>query len=167
MNYIEIIVLFVFIIFIAILIHRLGVGLPSASIAAFFVDIEKSTKENNNWRKVLHTSGNLQTVVMNVPPGQELGWEVHRDSDQLFRIESGTGQIMVNNSDPSKGGINTITNDVNPSSLVVVPKGIYHNVVNSNNHEPLKFYTVYSPPHHPLGTVDKTHADEILREGVN
>jgi len=164
MDLFTIVILFVIIVIIAIYLGKNALSIiGGALISPFFVDIEKATDQNTDWRRVLHTSSNLQTVVMSVPIGQELGWEVHHDSDQLFRIESGTGQIMVNDTDPKGGFIGHKTWDVNASSLVVVPKGTYHNVINNGTDE-LKFYTVYSPPHHPVDTVDRTHADEINRE---
>jgi mannose-6-phosphate isomerase-like protein (cupin superfamily) len=38
---------------------------------------------------------------------------------------------------------------------VVVPAGIWHNVVNTGEGE-VKLYSLYSPPEHPDGTVHRT-----------
>ena len=46
---------------------------------------------------------------------------------------------------------------------VVVPAGTYHNVINVSD-EPLKLYTIYSPPNHPDGTVHKTKAEAEAAE---
>ena len=50
------------------------------------------------------------------------------------------------------------------SDAAVVPAGTHHNVNNTSKSDPLKLYTVYSPPHHPDGTVHKTKADTEAAE---
>jgi mannose-6-phosphate isomerase-like protein (cupin superfamily) len=54
------------------------------------------------------------------------------------------------------GACNAVTAD----DGIVVPQGARHNVRCVRN-EPLKLYTIYGPPEHIDGTVDKTkvHAD--------
>jgi mannose-6-phosphate isomerase-like protein (cupin superfamily) len=47
---------------------------------------------------------------------------------------------------------------------VVVPAGTYHNVVNASKTNPLKLYTIYTPPNHPDGTVHKTKAEAEAAE---
>lgn len=120
-------------------------------------NIEEETLKNKFWRKVLNTGPNIQTVVMSVPKGQELGWEVHKDSDQFFRIEKGSGVIMTRKKNVKK------TEILSDGIAAVVPKGTWHNIINTGK-GPLKFYTIYSPPHHPPNTIDKTHKDELKRE---
>jgi mannose-6-phosphate isomerase-like protein (cupin superfamily) len=43
---------------------------------------------------------------------------------------------------------------------VVIPAGVEHNVINTSTDQPLRLYTLYSPPEHPDGTVHRTKADE-------
>lgn len=152
--------------------YSLMKGLFTGGLAAmpFETDIEKATMENSDWRRVLYTAEGMQVVVMNVPAGMELGREVHKENDQLFRIESGNGRIVMDNGADRKSNsvngnkpIGQEIFNVSGGSLVVIPRGVYHNVINDGNAD-LKFYTVYSPPHHPAGIVDKTKTDEILRE---
>ena len=40
--------------------------------------------------------------------------------------------------------------------VLIVPKGSRHNIINTSKTEFLKFYTLYSPPHHKDGTIHKT-----------
>jgi mannose-6-phosphate isomerase-like protein (cupin superfamily) len=47
---------------------------------------------------------------------------------------------------------------VEDGSGVIVPAGAEHNVINRGD-EPLKLYTLYSPPHHRDGVVHRTKAD--------
>jgi len=42
---------------------------------------------------------------------------------------------------------------------VVIPAGAEHNVVNTSPDQPLRLYTLYSPPEHPDGTVQRTKQD--------
>ena len=114
-----------------------------------FVDnIEQLTEENELFRKVLYTGHNLQLVLMAIPPGEEIGEEVHDDRDQFFRIEAGTGTISIDGVD----------HQVKADDGVIVPQGARHNVVASGS-EVLKLYTIYGPPEHLDGTVHATCED--------
>lgn len=114
----------------------------------FVDDIEKLTEENSDFRRVLYTGHNLQLVVMSINPGEEIGAEVHDDRDQFFRIEAGTGEILID------GVVHTVKAD----DGIIVPQGAHHNVTATGT-EPLKLYTIYGPPEHIDGTVHKTCAD--------
>ena len=114
-----------------------------------FVDnIEALTEENENFRKVLYTGSRLQLVLMSLLPGEEIGEEVHEDGDQFFRVETGTGEILIGDTWSAVG----------PHFGMVVPGGARHNVRNTGT-TPLKFYTIYGPPEHVDGTVHKTAAE--------
>lgn len=148
---------FIIIILAIIIVALLILSTSSTSgqtIPAWHSNIEKDTIENTKWRDVVQTSKGLQISLMSVLPGESLGEEVHSRSDQFFRFESGSGLVKI---------ADTII-PVTDGSAVVVPMGTTHDVQNTSTSEPLKFYTIYAPPHHPPGTMDLTHADEILRE---
>lgn len=108
-------------------------------------NIEKLTKENTDFRRVLYTGKNLQLVLMALRPNEEIGEEVHDDRDQFFRIESGSGEVWID-------GKKT---PVKSEDAIVIPAGAKHNVVNTGN-IPLQLYTLYGPPEHIDGTVHKT-----------
>jgi mannose-6-phosphate isomerase-like protein (cupin superfamily) len=109
----------------------------------FDTNIENDTIENNNFRKVIFTAKNMQLVLMSVE--DDIGVEVHKDTDQFFRIERGTGKAIIGNR----------TFSIKDGSSFIVPMGNKHNVVNTGD-EPIKLYAIYSPPHHPDGKIDKT-----------
>jgi mannose-6-phosphate isomerase-like protein (cupin superfamily) len=116
-----------------------------------YVDnIEEATTSNRDFRRVLYTGKNLQLVLMTLPPGCDIGEEVHEDRDQFFRIEKGSGTIHID------GAANEVADDF----AVIVPAGARHNVVNTGD-APLKLYTIYGPPEHRDGTVhrDKAQAE--------
>lgn len=119
----------------------------------FGVDIEARTNSNTNWREVLFTDKEIQLVVMSVPPAQELGMETHPHTSQFFRSDGGEGKAII-------GGKEFSLSD---GDAVVIPSNIEHNIINTSGTEDLKLYTLYAPPHHPPGTIDKTHADELIR----
>ncbi|HEX8263029.1 MAG TPA: cupin domain-containing protein, partial [Allosphingosinicella sp.] len=93
-------------------------------------DIEKATLANGDFRRVLYTGENLQLVLMTLPPGCDIGEEVHEDRDQFFRIEEGRGTIYID------GAPNRVEDDF----AVIVPAGARHNVVNDGD-APLRLYT--------------------------
>ncbi len=115
----------------------------------FYANIENEALKNKNFRKVLYTSTNVQVVLMSLEPEEEIGFEIHDISDQFFRVESGEGKVII---DSEKFLIKD-------GDAIVVPAGSRHNVMNVSKTEPLKFYTLYMPPHHKDGVIHKTKAD--------
>ncbi len=116
-----------------------------------YVDnIEKATVANEDFRRVLYTGRNLQLVLMTLPPGCDIGEEVHVDRDQFFRIEKGEGVIRIDGTD------NAVADDF----AVIVPAGARHNVINTGT-APLRLYTIYGPPEHKDKVVhrDKAQAE--------
>ena len=84
---------------------------------------------------------NLQLVLMTLPPGCDIGEEVHEDRDQFFRIEEGEGEIHIDG----------VANRVEDDFAVIVPAGARHNVINTGS-APLRLYTIYAPPEHRDGS---------------
>ena len=119
-------------------------------MAGYVTNIENDTLENEDYRRVLFTGPNTQLVLMTLQPGEEIGRETHEEHDQFIRIESGSGTAILN------GKKHRLTDGV----AVVIPAGVEHNVINTSPDEPLRLYTLYSPPEHPDGTVHRTKRDE-------
>jgi mannose-6-phosphate isomerase-like protein (cupin superfamily) len=113
----------------------------------FVGDIEGRTEGNSDFRRVLYTGRQMQLVLMALPPGEEIGEEVHAEHDQFFRIEQGKGEVLID------GGRTEIRSGV----AIVVPAGARHNVRNTGE-QPLRLYTIYAPPEHADGTVRATRA---------
>jgi mannose-6-phosphate isomerase-like protein (cupin superfamily) len=103
----------------------------------FVVDIEDAVRENENFRKVVYTGGHSQLVLMTLKPGEEIGEEVHPDTDQFFRFEQGSGKVVIDGNEYA----------VEEDFAAVVPAGAKHNVINTGE-ENLKLYTIYSPAEH-------------------
>lgn len=116
-------------------------------------NIEDQTLENDYFRKVIYTGRYGQLVVMCLKPGEEIGMEIHKSTDQFFRIDSGEGKVYIDGDEYR----------VSDGYAVIVPAGAEHNVVNISN-RPLKLYTLYMPPHHRDGTIHRTKEDAIADE---
>jgi len=115
----------------------------------FNANIEKETRDNVNFRKVLYTGKHCQLVLMSLKPLEEIGMEVHSDNDQFFRFESGVGKVFIDGNEY----------EVSDGSAIIVPSGAEHNVVNVSEVEDLKLYTIYSPAHHQDGVVRLTKVE--------
>lgn len=107
-------------------------------------DIERATLENETFRTVLHTGDRLQLTVMRLAPGEDIGRERHPHTDQFLRIESGTGRVEFGRSEDAVDE----THDVEDDWAIVVPAGVWHNVVNTGDGD-LKLYSLYAPPGAP------------------
>jgi mannose-6-phosphate isomerase-like protein (cupin superfamily) len=140
---------------IAILPHSTRNTAGGIGMTGYVGPIEKETLKNKFFRRVLFTGKHAQLVVMCLQGGEEIGNEVHADVDQFFRIEEGKAKFVFNGSEEHK---------VKDGQAVVVPAGTYHNVINASKSEPLRLYTVYTPPEHPDGTIHKTKAEADAAE---
>ncbi len=118
------------------------------------VPIEALTLENTNFRKVLYTGAHMQLVLMSLLPKEDIGMEIHKENDQFFRFESGTGKVVIEGNEY----------EVGDGDVVIVPAGAEHNVVNESEIEPMRFYTIYAPSHHKDGIVRATKQDAIDNE---
>ena len=56
-------------------------------------DIERQTLENDTFRTVVFTGDHQQLTVMRLAPGEDIGLEMHPNTDQFLRIESGTARV--------------------------------------------------------------------------
>lgn len=124
----------------------------------FKQNIEDSTKENKNFRKVLYTGAHCQLVLMSLGANEEIGMEIHEDNDQFFRFEDGSGKAIINETEY----------EVKDGDVVIVPSGSRHNVIAGI--DGLKLYTLYSPAHHKDGiiraTKDEAENNEEEFDGV-
>lgn len=115
-----------------------------------FQNVQQSALANNQFRKVLFTNKHSQVVLMSVPPGEDIGREVHELVDQVLVFVKGKGRAELGSE----------THDINPGDMFAVPAGIEHDFINTGT-EDMKLFTVYSPPEHPDGVVHATKADAL------
>jgi mannose-6-phosphate isomerase-like protein (cupin superfamily) len=123
-------------------------------------DIERATLDNTAFRTVLYTGQHTQLTVMRLAPGEDIGGETHPHLDQFLRIEQGQARVELGRSEDEIDE----RHDVEEDWAIVVPAGVWHNVVNTGTGD-VKLYSLYSPPEHPAGTVHPTKADAEADEG--
>lgn len=110
------------------------------------LDLERETRKNTDFRRVLYTARHSQLVLMCLRPNEEIGMEAHEGTDQFFRFESGEGMVIIDG----------VEHRVGDGDGVIVPAGAMHNVVNTSVKTELKLYTIYSPPEHRDKVVRRT-----------
>ncbi|WP_414047174.1 cupin domain-containing protein [Macrococcus equi] len=125
----------------------------------FVTNIEEATKENTNYRTAYWTGEHLQVTLMSIEVGEDIGLEVHPDTDQFLRIEDGEGLVQMGDSKEQLD----FEQNASADYAILVPAGKWHNVTNTGD-KPLKVYSIYAPSHHPHGTVHKTRADGMADE---
>lgn len=116
--------------------------------------VRKTALINQNFRTAIWTGRYLQMTVMCIAPQGEIGMESHSDTDQFIRIECGTAIVMM-------GECKTrleYCRQLGEGDGVFVPAGMWHNIKNPGNGS-LKISSIYAPPHHPKGTVQRLKAD--------
>jgi mannose-6-phosphate isomerase-like protein (cupin superfamily) len=118
-------------------------------MSGYSINIEEKTLAGNNFREVLYTTQRSQLVIMTLQPGDEIGLEKHEGHDQFIRVEAGTGVAILD------GERHALEDGV----AVVIPAGTEHNVINTSDSEPMRLYTLYTPPEHPDGIVHATKAE--------
>jgi mannose-6-phosphate isomerase-like protein (cupin superfamily) len=117
------------------------------------VDIVQAARTNEFFRQEVITGVHEQVVLMAIPPGGDIGDEIHADTDQVLVFVEGEAEARL-------GGVAT---RVGANDLVYVRAGTRHNFVNVGA-GPLRLYTIYAPPHHPVGTVHRTKEDADAAE---
>lgn len=117
------------------------------------VDIVRAAWGNDAFRRVVITGEHEQVVVMTIPPGGEIGEEVHPDTDQVLVFIDGTGEAQLDGESTA----------VNANDLVFVRAGTRHNFVNTGEDE-LRLITIYAPPEHAPGTIHQTKEEADAEE---
>ncbi len=117
-------------------------------------DLETETLANTAYRTVAWTGKHLQLTLMSIPTGEDIGLEVHPDTDQFLRLDGGRGRVQMG---PSKDQLD-FEQEVEDGWAVFVPAGTWHNVTNIGD-EPMQLYAVYAPVHHAAGKVHATAKD--------
>lgn len=121
----------------------------------FDIDIAEVAKHNTFFREVLATGEHSQVVVMSIPPGGDIGDEVHADVDQVLMFVEGEGEAILNGEHGRVG----------PGRLVHVPAGTQHDFINTGSGD-LRLFTIYAPPQHAPGTIHRTKAEADAAEAV-
>jgi mannose-6-phosphate isomerase-like protein (cupin superfamily) len=117
------------------------------------IDVLEAARQNDAFRRELDTGPHSQVVAMTIPPGGEIGEEVHEHVDQLLLFVEGNADAILDGERSS----------VDANDLVFVKAGTRHNFVNTGD-VPLRLVTIYAPPEHPPGTVHATKEEADAAE---
>ena len=109
-------------------------------------NIENKTLKNKYYRNVIYTNDEIQLVLMNLEPYEEIGIEKHNGS-QFIRVEEGNGVAIIKNK----------RYNLKDGSAIIIDSHSNHNIIAGKNG--LKLYTIYSPPQHPENTKEKEKQD--------
>ena len=108
------------------------------------LNLKKLARENENFRKVLLTGKQSQIVAMHLAPGEEIGDETHPTIDQLFLVEEGRAELLIDGKPIP----------IEENEVALAPAGARHNLRNAGK-KPLKCVTFYAPPVHAPNAVEK------------
>ena len=108
-------------------------------------DFKELTIENENFRKVLFTGKHSQLVAMCIAPNEDIGEEVHKDTDQILFFIEGVGEAIIEGK----------ARQIGADDVVFVPAGIKHNFQNIGTGN-LKLLSIHAPPEHEGGLIEKT-----------
>ena len=122
-------------------------------MTAFNGSIRKLARVNKDFRREVATGSHSQVVLMCLRQGEEIGEEVHHDTDQIFVVVKGGGEAVLD-------GASQV---LDKGALLLVPAGMRHNIRNTGDKR-LRLVTIYSPPHHAPGTVHATREEAMRAE---
>lgn len=120
----------------------------------YAVNIPQAARRNTAFRSALWTGEYLQMTLMSILVRDDIGVEMHPDTDQYIRVEEGQAIAKMGCCRERLESQWSLT----VGDAVFVPAGTWHNIVNSGSC-PLKLSSVYAPPHHPRGTLHRTKQD--------
>ena len=117
-------------------------------------DLEQATLDNELYRSVAWSGRYLQLTLMSIPPGGDIGLEVHPETDQFIRLDAGRGRVEMGT---AKDRL-TMKKEVSDGWCVLIPAGTWHNITNIGD-EPMQVYAIYAPAHHKPGKIHESAAD--------
>lgn len=120
----------------------------------YIENMEEVTERNRAFRRALWTGKYLQVTLMNIGRGEEIGLEIHPNTDQFLNIAEGQGLVEMGR---RRDQLN-FRERVSEGDAIMVPAGTWHNIRNTSN-RPLKLYSIYAPPEHPFGTIQQEKGD--------
>ena len=120
----------------------------------YVANIDYMSAKNSYFRTEIWTGSFVQMTLMCIPPRSDIGMEIHTDTDQILRIEEGTAVVRMGKCKEKMEQCQRVMR----GSVIFVPAGTWHNVTNMGRNM-LKISSIYAPPHHPRGTVNRTKTE--------
>ncbi len=120
----------------------------------YVTNIKNQAMSNTAFRAALWTGEYLQTTLMSIRPGGDIGVEMHPNTDQCIMVAGGRGMASTGDSKDRF----TYSKKISVDDAIYIPAGTWHNITNVGN-RPLKLISFYAPPNHPRGTYQASKAD--------
>ncbi len=120
----------------------------------FNKNIDELARENGFFCLEIVTNEFSQILLMSIEPGSDIGERVH-DGDQILVIIEGSGEAVLNRRHSA----------IEAGSLVAVPSGARHNIINTGA-TALKLYAIYAPPQEAPRTLHRTKSEAEAAEAA-
>lgn len=120
----------------------------------YTANLNQLAMQNQNYRTAIWTGCYLQVTLMSIPPCGDIGTEIHPDTDQMIRVEAGTAVVQMGSCKDRMDDQHRLFE----GDVVLVPAGTWHNIINGGRGD-LKVSSIYAPPHHKRGTVQRTKTE--------
>jgi len=127
-----------------------------SSLFAEPFDIADETISNDYYHRVFRTTKYQQLTLRSLEPGEELPWEIHPNTTQFIRVESGWGYYQK--------GSEKVEYEIKDDLADVIVEGTWHRIyVPPDYVEPMKLYIIYSGEilHGPNEKQKRQHAHPI------
>lgn len=123
----------------------------ATSVAPFCLPGDEGTYES---RLLIEQEGvgsqDLQVNRFTLFPGSSVHGEVHPANDEAYFVLHGQGEIVIGGEMPN--GVGGTTYRVGPESVIFLPAGTYHRLINASS-EPLVVLTIW--PRQPHAGANK------------
>jgi len=86
--------------------------------------------------------------------------EKHNEADQFIRIEKGNGIVKF-----GEDQYNLSEVKLKNGSAILIPANTWHNLINTDENENMKLYTIYSPAQHKDKSVQENKP--MVQDGGN
>lgn len=124
------------------------------------INIEKAATNNTNFRTTIWSGPYSQMTLMCIPVCSDIGVEIHKENDQIIRIEQGNALVKLGKCKERLDLCYT----VQKGDTIFIPAGNWHNIINVGRMA-LKLSSIYSPAHHKPGTIHITKEDAQKESG--
>ncbi|MBD3107246.1 cupin domain-containing protein [Bacillus sp. AGMB 02131] len=140
--------------------RQVPVALTDYGGQPFVVNIHQATLRNDTYRTALWTGSQFQITLMSLNKGEDIGLQMFPDIDVFLHVSQGKGLVQMGK---DQNHIDFVRK-IDPQTAIIVPAGMWNNIVNVGD-GPLKLYSIYAPPNHPIGTIYATKEQAYTADG--
>jgi quercetin dioxygenase-like cupin family protein len=105
-------------------------------MSAFAFQLEKITRENENYIQIISTTQFMQIVLMSLPKNDRTPFQSCK-SDQMVRVEKGDLSVVLGEENRE------MIYDLKSGDSITIPRNTRHGIFSKKG---AKMYVIYSPP---------------------